>query len=150
MMPKVKILKADISHIKQIAEIEKECIPNGWSQKLFEEVLENQNAQIFSAVCDNKVIGFLNGSCVLDEAEILNVAVLEHYRKCGIAKNLIEILEENLKILGVNTVYLEARESNVAAILLYEKCGYKQNGLRKNYYRSPDENAILMIKSLSL
>ncbi len=148
MMQRVDIVKAQPSHISQIAELENSCIPNGWSERLFEEAFENENAIIFVAVCEGEVVGFLNGSYVLDEAELLNIVVSESFRKCGIAEKLMVAFEDYLSKIGVASIFLEVRESNLPAKRLYEKCGYTQNGLRKNYYHNPDENAVLMMKNI--
>lgn len=148
MTQRVDIVTADISHIKQIAEIEMSCIPGGWSEKLFLDALDNSGTIMLAAVINERVIGFLNGSYVIDEAELMNIAVSQEYRRDGIAGTLIKDFEDKLAEKGVNTVYLEVRESNLPAKRLYEKYGYIQNGLRKNYYRSPDENAVLMMKKL--
>jgi ribosomal-protein-alanine N-acetyltransferase len=148
MTQRVDVVRADKSHIKQIAELEKSCIPDGWSESAFEQALGNPNALIFAAVRDGEVVGFLNGSYVLDEAELLNIAVSEKHRKSGIAGILLAAFEEELRKFGVKTVYLEVRESNAPARGLYEKHGFTQNGLRKNYYRSPVENAVLMVKMI--
>ncbi len=147
-MLRVDVLKADMSHLKQIAQIENECISDGWSENAFKEVFENPNALIFVAVSDGEVVGFLNGSFVLDEAELLNVAVSDKYRNCGVAGSLITSFEKELLNKGVNTIYLEVRESNISARRLYDKYAFVQNGLRKNYYHNPTENAILMKKEI--
>lgn len=148
MMQRADVVRADKSHIGQIAELEKSCIPGGWSENAFEQALGNPNALIFAAVWGGEVLGFLNGSYVLDEAELLNIAVSEKHRKSGIAGKLVTAFENQLRKLGVKTVYLEVRESNAPARGLYEKYGFTQNGLRKNYYRSPVENAVLMMKMI--
>lgn len=148
MTLKADVVRADVSHIKQISELEKSCIPNGWSESAFLQALDNSNALIFAAVSGREVIGFINGSYVLDEAELLNIAVSEKYRNMGIAGMLLAAFEEELCRLRVKTVYLEVRESNAPARTLYEKHGFMQNGLRKNYYRSPVENAVLMVKMI--
>lgn len=147
MTLKADVVRADKSHIKQIAQLEKSCIPGGWSESAFLQAIDNPDSLIFAAVC-GEVVGFLNGSYVLDEAELLNIAVSENCRKNGIAGMLLAAFEEELRRLGVKTVYLEVRESNAPARKLYEKHGFKQNGLRKNYYRSPAENAVLMVKMI--
>lgn len=148
MTQRADVVRADKSHISQIAELEKSCIPGGWSEKAFEQALENPNALIFAAVCGGEVVGFLNGSYVLDEAELLNIAVSEKSRKSGIAGMLVTAFEDELRKLGVKTVYLEVRDGNTPARKLYEKHGFTQNGLRKNYYSSPVENAVLMMKMI--
>lgn len=146
MKQKADIVRADISHIKRIAEIEAECIADGWSENAFRETLENQSALILAAVSEGETVGFLNGSFVLDEAELLNIAVSPEYRRNGVAQQLFSAFETALGELGVTALYLEVRESNHAAISLYEKLGFVRNGLRKNYYRNPVENAVLMAK----
>ena len=148
MTQRADVVRADKSHIRQIAQLEKSCIPDGWSENAFEQALENPNALIFAAVCGSEVLGFLNGSYVLDEAELLNIAVSEKFRKSGIAGMLVTAFEDELRKHGVKTVYLEVRESNTPGRKLYEKHGFKQNGLRKNYYSSPAENAVLMVKMI--
>lgn len=148
MTQRADVVRADKSHIRQIAQLEKSCIPDGWSENAFKQALENPNALIFAAVRGGEVVGFLNGSYVLDEAELLNIAVSENHRKSGIAGMLVTEFERELRKLNVKTVYLEVRESNAPARKLYEKHGFTQNGLRKNYYSSPLENAVLMVKMI--
>lgn len=144
MSQRVDIIKAEALHIPRIAEIEAECITDGWSENAFTEALNNKNALIFAAVCDGEVIGFLNGSFVLDEAELLNIAVTAKSRRMGAAGALVESFFAELEVLSVKTVFLEVRESNSGAISLYEKYGFEKSGMRKNYYHNPTENAVLM------
>lgn len=148
MMQRADIVKSDISHIKQIAILESRYIADGWSERAFEQAFENPASMIFSAISDGKVIGFLNGSFVLDEGELLNIVVSEDYRNCGVAGLLLKEFEKCLSESGIKTIYLEVRESNISAQKLYEKHGFVQNGLRKNYYHNPTENAVLMAKEL--
>lgn len=144
MPQRVDIIKADALHIPRIAEIEAECIIDGWSENAFADALNNKNSMILAAVSDGEIIGFLNGSFVLDEAELLNIAVSGKFRRMGAAGSLMERFFEELENLSVKTVFLEVRESNSGAISLYKKYGFEQNGMRKNYYRNPTENAVLM------
>ncbi|MGN1481744.1 ribosomal protein S18-alanine N-acetyltransferase [Porcipelethomonas sp.] len=148
MMPKADIIKCGFSELEEIAEIEKECIPGGWSEKAFGEWLENKNTILLGAVLDGKIIGFANGAWVIDEGELLNIAVKKEYRKQGIAGLLYEKLEKFFLEQGVTAVFLEVREHNVPAVSFYEKNGFEKTGLRKNYYRNPADNAILMKKNI--
>lgn len=150
MTPRVDIEEAVIAQLKDIAEIEKQCIADGWSEKDFLETFENKYSIILSAVSAGRVIGFLNGTAVLDEAELLNIAVMEEYRGMGAGGALIGEFLHILSDKNVGTVYLEVRESNAEAISLYKKYGFEQNGMRRNYYRHPVENAVLMMKKIDL
>ena len=80
---------------------------------------------------------------MLDEVCISNVAVLPEYRRKGIAKALLNALYERVKP-NASFITLEVRESNLGAIALYSELGYKNVGMRKNFYSDPTENAILM------
>lgn len=150
MTPRVDIEEAVIAQLKDIAEIEKQFIADGWSEKAFLEAFENKYSIILSAVSAGRVIGFLNGTAVLDEAELLNIAVMEEYRGMGAGGALIGEFLHILSDKNVGTVYLEVRESNAEAISLYKKYGFEQNGMRRNYYRHPVENAVLMMKKIDL
>lgn len=149
MKQKADILIADISDIAEIAAIEKECIPNGWSEKSFSDWLQNKNTVIFKAVQNGIIIGFANGSWVLDEAELLNIAVVEKSRRNGIAQMLFDALENYFKEQNAEKIFLEVREKNQSAINFYEKNGFEKNGLRKNYYSNPTDNGVLMMKNIN-
>ena len=94
MMQKADIRKCSAADVKEIAEIEKNCIPDGWSEKAFEEWLSGDGRILLGAFADGRMIGFVNGSWVIDEGELLNIAVLEKYRRRGTAVLLYEQIEK--------------------------------------------------------
>lgn len=146
-MSEIIIKKAELSDVPQIAEIEWVSIPQPWSEAAFTSALADEKAVTLAAFCGGVLCGFITGVYLLDTADIYSVAVASEYRKKGAGKLL---LEEFFSALPdeVNTVCLEVRESNIPAINLYEKLGFERVGLRKNFYQSPRENAILMTKNL--
>jgi ribosomal-protein-alanine acetyltransferase len=95
------------------------------------------------------VTGFLLGRQVVDEAEILNISVKQTSRRQGVASGLVSAALLEFRKRGANSAYLEVRESNAAAIGLYRALGFAQRGLRKGYYRNPDEAAVLMDMNLA-
>lgn len=146
-MSEIIIKKAELSDVPQIAEIERVSIPQPWSEAAFTSALADEKAVTLAAFCGDILCGFITGIYLLDTADIYSVAVASEYRKKGAGKRL---LEEFFSALPdeVNSVCLEVRESNIPAINLYEKLGFERVGLRKNFYQSPRENAILMTKNL--
>ena len=146
-MSEIIVKKAEYSDVPQIAEIERDCIPQPWSEAAFAAALEDKKAVTLAAFCGSVLCGFVTGVYLLDTADIYSVAVSDEYRKKGIAKRLLEEFFSSLPN-GVNSVGLEVRESNMPAIKLYEKTGFERVGLRKNFYQSPRENAVLMTKNL--
>ncbi len=95
---------------------------------------------------NNQIIGFAICQTVLDEANLFNIAILPNYQGCGFGKLLLGELIFQLKERGVQTLWLEVRESNPARFL-YEKIGFNEVDIRKNYYPKPSggrENAVVM------
>ena len=146
-MSEITIKKAEQCHVPQIAEIERVSIPQPWSEAAFTSALADEKAVTLAAFCGDILCGFITGVYLLDTADIYSVAVSSEYRKKGVGKLLLEKFFFALPD-EVNTVCLEVRESNIPAINLYEKLGFERVGLRKNFYQSPRENAILMTKNL--
>lgn len=146
-MSEIIIKKAEQCHVPQIAEIERKCVPQPWSEAAFAAALEDEKAITLAAFCGDVLCGFITGVYLLDTADIYSVAVSENYRKKGVGKLLLEEFFSALPD-GVQAVNLEVRESNIPAIKLYEKTGFQSVGLRKNFYQDPRENAVLMTKIL--
>lgn len=144
-----EILPMQKEHIAQIAEIERLCFSLPWSENALEDELENENAHFLSAVIDGRVAGYIGIIEICGEADITNVAVHPDFRRLGIARMLLNSAEKGAKIRNCESITLEVRESNEAAIQLYSGNGYKQVGIRKNFYEKPTENATLMTKQLN-
>ena len=107
------------------------------------------DCKVFAAVRDGCIAGFLILSTVLDEAEIIEVAVSENLRKKGIASELMREIFDWCQKNGIIRIFLEVRESNLPARECYKKFGFSEDGQRKNYYRDPVEDAVLMSGKIS-
>lgn len=97
-----------------------------------------------SAISGDEEIGHLEAWLVLDEIQINDVLVNESYRRMGIASTMLKKLFDFARENSCKKITLEVREGNMPAIKLYEKHGFKQVGIRENYYQDNGENAILM------
>ena len=140
----MKIFKMEKSDAKELAVLDKECFSVPWSEKSFMEEAENNLATYYVFKEDDKILGYGGVWKVSDEGQITNIAVLPEYRKRGIASQLLEKIIE--VCCDVDRIILEVRESNIPAICLYEKYGFIKVGIRKNFYHSPTENGITMIR----
>ncbi len=145
-----KIVRLNETHISQLAEIEKECFSAPWSEDGIKAEINNPAARFFVAVSDNNTVGYAGMHIICGECYIANVAVSSAYRRNGIASALLEKLESTAKKENGEFLTLEVRQSNEKAINLYSKHGYKQVGIRKNYYSKPTEDAILMTKTIEV
>lgn len=140
----MKIAPMTIEDAKELAVLDQLCFSVPWSEKSFSEEAENPLATYFLAREDDKIVGYGGIWNVSGEGQITNIAVHPDMRKKGIASKILEALIENAKTC--EKIFLEVRESNTAAICLYEKYGFKKCGVRKNFYHSPVENGIIMIR----
>ncbi len=140
----------DECDISKLVELENMCFQDPWSENMFLGDLRNDNTSYLGAfIDDNILVGYIGMWEIGDTGEITNVAVHPNYRKMGIASMLLEKLIEYCRNDGFMFLNLEVRESNIPAIKLYEKFNFKKVGLRKNYYKNPTENAILMTNTFS-
>ena len=136
-------------HVPQVAELEKLCFADPWSENSVASELNNIWSYWVVALWDDAVVGYIGSQSSCDETDVMNVAVHPDFRRKGIAESLIETLIMELKNRGSHALMLEVRASNAPAIALYEKLGFQQVGCRKNYYRNPKEDALILRKEWS-
>ncbi len=134
-------------HLEKLAELEKICFGSqAWSYKSLEEELTNPTAHFFVAEADGEVTGYIGMYVVCENCYVTNVAVFPEYRRKGVARALIKMAMLTADAMDTDFISLEVRPSNEAAIALYRSFGFEQNGLRKNYYKNPAEDAWIMTK----
>lgn len=133
-------------HVSQIAQLEAQCFSDPWSEKSIASELENPLSLWLVAEENGQVFGYVGSQTVLDESDMMNVAVDPRFRRQGIARALIETLIAELSKMGSRCLRLEVRVSNENARALYARMGFQQLGLRKNYYHNPKEDALILGK----
>ena len=133
-------------HVVQVAELEKICFADPWSEKSIASELENPLSYWLVALDEDRVVGYVGSQTVLGETDMMNVAVRPEYRRQGIAEALILALIEQLRRRKSHCLTLEVRDSNTSARALYGKLGFLEIGRRRNYYRNPREDALILRK----
>ena len=133
-------------HVSQIAQLEAQCFSDPWSEKSIASELENPLSLWLVAEENGQVYGYVGSQTVLDESDMMNVAVDPGFRRQGVARTLIETLIAELSKMGSRCLRLEVRVSNENARALYARMGFQQLGLRKNYYHNPKEDALILGK----
>ncbi len=114
-----------------------------WSRQALTEFILQPEALALISERGGMPTGFILGRMVADEAEILDLAVSEEYRRQGEGRALLAEILRRFAESGVSRVFLEVRESNRAAIEFYERIGFRQSGRREGYYREPQEAALV-------
>ena len=142
----IEIRTMEPQDVPQIAELEKVCFSDPWSENSIISELDNPLSCWLVAVSGEQVVGYVGSQTVLDGSDMMNIAVSPDFRRKGIAESLIEALISFLRERGSRCLILEVRASNVPAIALYEKLGFLEIGRRRNYYRNPKEDALILRK----
>lgn len=125
--------------------------PGPWSETQLAGELEQPSGwQWVARTADEAatVVGYLIGRTVVGEAEFLRLAVERNHRRHGIAQHLLDHTFSILCKDEAVSCFLELRVGNTPARLLYEKNGFQSLAIRYNYYHDPDEDAVVMTKSL--
>ena len=136
---------------KLLAEIHGECFDRQWSEAAFSEMLASPGTSAILIFSQNNPTGFVIFRKTADEAEILTICIRPVFRQKGHAKLLMKHMEVLLKKDGVKSLFIEVAISNPAGLALYGSCGFKEAGIRKNYYERGDgkrEDALIMRKGL--
>lgn len=135
--------------IRAIAQLEKDNFQDAWSEKAIRETSMNQHAFIIVAEQFSEIIGYCIIYYVLDEGEIARIAVDQSCRRQGVGKKILDFVrkicvQQKEEQLRIRRLLLDVRESNFTARKFYEHYGFYEDGVRKNFYDSPKENAVLM------
>ncbi len=133
-------------HLSGVLKVEESCFTHPWSKESFESELSKSESFKFVALENDEVVGFAILEIVLDEGNLLDIAVDVNHRRKGVARALFEKMLEIAKEKDLSFITLEVRSSSAPAIALYEAMGFEKVGVRKNYYSKPTEDALLMTK----
>jgi len=134
--------------IAKVERLEKLCFSSPWSKDEIRATFFREDSIYCVAEKEGAVIAYAAFFFVLNEANVINVAVDPEYRRQGVAKKLMEFIFIQAAKQGVEKIILEVRESNKPAIDLYTSFGFKNEGVRKNFYEKPAENGIVMISTI--
>ena len=148
-------------HVPAVARLETICFPDPWSEKSIRDTLENPQARIWSIIsrqappcsCAStapehagkpQLLGYVIFYYVLDEGEIARIATSPQHRRQGLAVRLLEKMRAFSYEQNITRWLLDVRISNETAIHFYKAAGFAEDGVRKNFYANPPEDAILM------
>ena len=135
-----------IDDLDQVMKIEEELFSVPWTKEGFFTFLMKANAMFLVVEEKGEILGYCGLLMVLDEGDVTNVAVRRDRQREGIGNFLMESMIRLAAERGVNIIHLEVRAGNETAVRLYERHGFVRDGLRKNYYTDPLEDAVLMTR----
>jgi ribosomal-protein-alanine N-acetyltransferase len=129
-----------------VLEVEAESFTNPWTRDMYAWELQNRSmCHIFLVRTDAcRVAGFCAFWLVFDEIHINNIALRPGFRAQGLGTALLQRVLAEGRGLGARRATLEVRASNGAARRLYERMGFYVAGIRRDYYTSPVEDALIL------
>lgn len=142
----MRIAHMTAEHVPQVAALEEVCFSDPWSEKSVASELENPLSCWLVALDGETVAGYVGSQTVMDETDMMNIAVHPDFRRQGVARALILALIGELRKRGSRCLTLEVRASNDPARALYESLGFAHVGTRRNYYQNPKEDALILRK----
>jgi len=141
---RIRQLRGDMD-ARAVAELLRESPEAaGWSEQELRELPSLAGVSAYVSERGTILAGVIVGRRVLDEAEVLNLAIRRSARRQGEGRRLLLQLLDEFRKNGVSRVFLEVRESNTGAITFYETGGFRAVGTRKDYYQKPPESATVM------
>lgn len=139
----IRIVEPD--DILRLMEVELEGFVTPWSfEALQEEVRNHDRAHYLVAEFDEQVVGYAGLWIIFDEGHITRIVVDPKFRRKGIGKSLVKALMKTGTEKGCDSFTLEVSVSNIEARNLYGDLGFEEVGLRKGYYESEEEDAVIM------
>ena len=137
------------AHLQDIIKIERLCFAEPWPATAFIDELSDERACYFVATSSGgDVVGFCGYWHVVDEAHIMNIAVIPSARRRGVGRGLLRVALDDAVARGMRVAFLEVREDNASAIALYGQFGFTQCGFRENYYEKENKSAVVMSAEL--
>ena len=133
-------------YVDQVCVLEEEAFSMPWHRESFLEMILNKDACYLVGLMEEEVVASCGLRNIVGDGEITNVVTKSSARGRGIGEQMLLKLLEEGTAMGVEAFTLEVRKSNDAAIHLYEKLGFVTEGIRKNFYEDPTEDALIMWK----
>ncbi|MEK9509383.1 ribosomal protein S18-alanine N-acetyltransferase [Gaopeijia maritima] len=144
-----RIRRMTADDIARVVTIERASFSTPWPAEIFEGLLTRDGAELLVLdLPEAPVVGYAILWCILDQGELANIAVAEEWRGHALGSFLLQGVLDHAAERGVERLFLEVRESNVVARELYRTRGFVEVGRRADYYRSPREDARVLLKTL--
>ena len=140
----MEIRRMTTADAEAVAVIEKNTFSDPWSKQGFLDTIALPESCCLVAVWEGQICGYCIYYRSFEEAEIVNVAVAETFRNKKIGSALLDQLLFEGRKEGVRDFFLEVRVTNEAAIALYKSHGFQKEGIRKNFYENPREDAYVL------
>lgn len=147
--PDVTVRSMRLADVDAVVAIETETFGSPWQRETFADLIDRPTVELLVMESEaDGVIGYAVLWCVLEQAELANVALTSSWRGRGLGRYLVGRVLEVARGRGVSKMFLEVRSSNERASEIYRDFGFTEVGLRRDYYDAPKEDARIMMADL--
>lgn len=138
----MRIREMEEGDIPAVCALERECFSDAWSERLVRAAFESELDSCFLLVEESgDALGYVNIRVLGDEAELMRICLAKRARGRGLSALLLRRGLEEMKRRGAAAATLEVRAGNMPAVRLYRAHGFLPEGVRRDYYRNPTEDA---------
>lgn len=136
--------------VHAVAAIEADAFTTPWKATAFRTLLDRPGAVLLVLDLPSRpVSGYSVLWCIQDQGELANIAIVPEFREQGLGRQLLERVLAEARQRGVESLYLEVRDSNLRARSMYASQGFEEIGVRRDYYEKPREHARVLMKRLT-
>jgi len=146
IIEQLKFQMLEHKDLKHVMDIDENAFSEPWSKALWEKELSRADRMYLGAFYEHQLVGFGGGLIIEKDFHITTMATQSNLRDRGVATLLLQTLIRSLLDLpeNIDGITLEVRASNDSAQALYRKFGFAPVGIRRGYYQSDGEDALIM------
>lgn len=144
------IVATTSDHLAAILDLSEEAFGKNqlFTAKQLKSLHQQASNYYFLAYQEEQLVGFVGTTIVLDEMEITAIAVKQTVRQQGVGRQLFESLLQEEVVESIANIFLEVRRQNSQARAYYQALGFEEQAVRKQYYRCPVDDAIILKKEV--
>ena len=135
-----KIFEVTVKDLFKINDLENQLNLNITKLNFFDQIILNKNFKFVKLISKRQIIGFLQFSWNKSDCDIISIGIIKKFQKRNYGRKLVEYL----KSLNFENIYVEVSVNNKSAIKFYQRLNFFKIGLRKNYYKKQNSDAILL------
>jgi len=132
--------------LTEVEALQRRAFTNPWGADALRWELQNTDVARLYLMrgADGALVAYCSCWHVFDELHINSLAVDEAWRRRGLARHLLRAVFRDSIAAGVASATLEVRRSNTAALELYTGLGFQVEAVRRDYYQTPREDALIL------
>jgi ribosomal-protein-alanine N-acetyltransferase len=144
----ISVRALDVADLDVVVAMEEELFPEPWTRRLYVSELRESSRCYVAALDDGRFAGWAGIAALAGEAHLMTIATLPDFQRRGIGRILLASMVEAAKAFACDRILLEVATTNTAAQALYRAFHFAPVGVRRNYYPSTGDDALVMVKTV--